>query len=148
VASPAVTQLHHHEFGAYLEGLGWDLPWLCALFSHVDKSRVYHLGQLHPGWSPLLRRGCFIVVDPKRTSVPRARGRDEATAARRDWERPLYLLEIPSRPHLLCGYCERDGSTIRVIPHPEDPERTVREYTLDVDVQMIGRVTHVATLLP
>jgi hypothetical protein len=148
VPSQAIGQLRAQEFGAYLEGLGWDLPWLCALFSLVDKSRVYHLGQLHPGWSPLLRRGCFVVVDPARQAVPRARGREEAALPRRDWERPMYLLETPSRPHLLCGYCERDGSKIRVLPHPEDPGQAVREFTLDVDVQLIGRVTHVATLLP
>lgn len=147
-SSPAIAELRAHKFGAYLEGLGWDLPWLCALFSLIDKSRVYHLGNLHSGMSPLLRRGCFIVVNPERCAVPRMWTRDEAVSPRRDWERPLYLLEVPSRPHLLCGYCEREGSKIRVVPHPEDPDQTVREYTLDVDVQLIGRVTHVATLLP
>jgi hypothetical protein len=145
--SPAIAQLRGHAFGAYLEELGWDLPWLCALSALADKSRVYHLGQLHPGWSPLLKRGCFVVVNHKRQTVPRL-SRHAGETARRDWERPMFLLETPSRPHLLCGYCEQEGDVLHVLPHPDETTQAARQFQLDVDVEVIGQVTHVATLLP
>jgi hypothetical protein len=60
----------------------------------------------------------------------------------------MFLLETPSRPHLLCGYCEREGSVLHVLPHPDETTQAARQFQLDVDVELIGQVTHVATLMP
>lgn len=151
----AITRLRTHPFGAYLEGLGWDLPWLCALLAQVEEGTIYHLGALFPGWGPLLKPGAFIVVDERRRRIPRApvRANGAATSGRarvlerRDWERPMFLLSTSAGPHFLCGYCERRGDSIRAVPHPGDDADASREFRIDEEVRVLGRVTHVATLL-
>jgi hypothetical protein len=49
---------------------------------------------------------------------------------------------------LICGYCERQGDLLRVIPHPDALNQHVLQFRCPGQALVLGRVTHVASLLP
>jgi len=69
-------------------------------------------------------------------------------AALTDWMRPLYLLQTDSaRRRYLCGYVEEHGDALHVIPHPDAPSQRVVKFRRSEQAIIVGRVTHVATLI-
>jgi hypothetical protein len=88
----------------------------------------------------------FQLPDPTNTAARDAEAR-EAVARGSDWERPFYFLQTNDRPGGFCAYCEIEEDTLHVIPHPRGARRTV-EHLPRREAAVLGRVTHVATLLP
>lgn len=139
-------RLRTDPFGAHLEREGWDLPWLLSLLRWGSADKVFHLGASNVEMAPLLLSNAFVVVDPLQRPAPQ--GSAEALSEATDWRRPLYLLRVPSRKHLVCAHCETapDGS-FWLIPHPRAAPKGV-EYVARDQASVLGRVTHMATLLP
>jgi len=65
-----------------------------------------------------------------------------------DWLRPIYLLQTDSpRRRYLCGYVEEHGEMLHVIPHPDAPSQRILKFRRSEQAIIVGRVTHVATLI-
>jgi transcriptional regulator with XRE-family HTH domain len=86
---------------------------------------------------PLIPPGSFVEVDTSRRRVAPGPWRSEHN-------RPIYFVE--TRERMLCGWCEVDGNTLLVIPHPLSPER-VRSFRKDMDAEIVGTVVAVASRL-
>lgn len=140
-------RLRQHPLVAHLEERGWDLAWLLSLYRRpAPGGRLFYLDDISPGMTPLLKPSAFISVNLKqRRIVTTVRGRPVETL--RDWERPIYLLQTSGRHRFVCGYCELRGETIVVVPHPDAPSQRVQRFRHPDQAIVLGRVTHVATLM-
>jgi hypothetical protein len=65
----------------------------------------------------------------------------------RDWERPIYLLKTNARHRFVAGYCEMRDDMITVVPHPDAPSQRALRFRFPDQAIVVGRVTHVATLM-
>ena len=146
-ATQLIDRARAHRLVEHLERRGWALPWLLSMFHRIPASwRAYYLGDAAVTLSPLLGPDSFVIVNTRQRRVLTAvHGRP--VAALRDWMRPVYLLQTNTRRRYICGYCEMQGEMLHVIPHPEAPSQRVLRFRCPEQAIVIGRVTHVATLL-
>ena len=146
-AQALIGRLLSHRFAQHLQARGWELPWLFSLLSRSDASRVYYLGDPGAHISPLLTPDAFVTVNmTQRRILTRVQGRPVSSLA--DWMRPIYLLQTDSpRRRYLCGYVEEHGDALHVVPHPDAPSQRVLKFRRSEQAIVVGRVTHVATLL-
>jgi hypothetical protein len=147
-AQGLMARLTSQRFVQHLRERGWELPWLCSLLPRVGAARrVYYLGDPGAHISPLLSPDAFVMVNPaQRRILTMVEGRP--VAALTDWMRPLYLLQTDSaRRRYLCGYVEEHGDALHVIPHPDAPSQRVLKFRRSEQAIIVGRVTHVATLI-
>lgn len=144
-----LDKLRASAFGTHLERQGWDLAWLLSLmrWGHVDS--VYHVGTSNFEMQPLLMPNAFVAIDPFQLPETRSGGAadGEAASSGSDWERPFYFLQTNERPGGFCAYCEIEEDRLHVVPHPRGTRRTV-EHLPRREAAVLGRVTHVATLVP
>jgi hypothetical protein len=146
-AEGMIGRLTSHRFVQHLRGRGWDLSWLCSILARTDPSRVYYLGDPGAHISPLLAPDAFVTVNmTQRRIVTTIQGRPVSSLA--DWLRPIYLLQTDSpRRRYLCGYVEEHGDLLHVVPHPDAPSQRVLKFRRSEQAIIVGRVTHVATLI-
>lgn len=143
-----LAELASHPLGVALRAQGWDLTWLLDLKARVaTRERVFHLPEPGSHISSLLLPDAFVVVNPRQRRILTAVG-GRPVETLRDWERPLYLLHTDSRHGYVCGYIEQQGDRLHVIPHPDAPSQRVRTYRQPDQAVVLGRISHVATLLP
>lgn len=143
-----VARLTSQRFVQHLRDRGWALPWLCSLAPRVTPvQRVYYLGDPGAHISPLLSPDAFVMVNmAQRKILTTVQGRPVSSLA--DWMRPIYLLQTDSpRRRYLCGYVEEHGDMLHVVPHPDAPSQRVLKFRRSEQAIVVGRVTHVATLI-
>jgi hypothetical protein len=136
-----------HRLVDHLEKRGWSLPWLLSMFHRMQPGwRGYYLGDAAMALSPLLGPDSFVIVNTRQRRVhSMIRGRP--VAALRDWMRPVYLLQTNTRRRYVAGYCEMQDDTLLVVPHPEAPSQRILRLRCPEQAIVVGRVTHMATLL-
>ena len=61
--------------------------------------------------------------------------------------RPIYLLQTNGPRRYVAAYVEDRGTALDVIPHPEGPTRRIQRLRHPEEAVIVGRVTHVATLV-
>jgi len=142
-----VGRVRTHPALEHLRQAGWDFSWLCALPRPSGRSqRLYYLGDPGPQLVPLITSQAFVAVNRRQRHVlTRLYGRPVADLS--DWMRPIYLLQTNSQRRYLAGYVEDRGSVLDVIPHPDAPTRRVLRFRHPEEAVIVGRVTHVATLV-
>jgi hypothetical protein len=147
-AQTVIGRLTSQRFVQHLRERGWEVPWLCSLVPRVSAvQRVYYLGDPGAHISPLLSPDAFVMVNmAQRKILTRVQGRPVSSLA--DWMRPIYLLQTDSpRRRYLCGYVEEHGEMLHVVPHPDAPSQRVLKFRRPEQAIIVGRVTHVATLI-
>jgi hypothetical protein len=148
-ADPAtrIGRVRTHPALEQLRQQGWDFSWLCAVPRPSGRSqRLYYLGDPGPQLAPLITTQAFIVVNRRQRRVlTRLYGRPVAELA--DWMRPIYLLQTNAPRRYLAAYVEDRGTVLDVIPHPDAPSRRIVRYRHPEEAVIVGRVTHVATLV-
>jgi hypothetical protein len=146
-ATQLIDRARAHRLVEHLERRGWALPWLLSMFHRIPASwRAYYLGDAAVTLSPLVGPDSFVIVNTRQRRVlTTVHGRPISSL--RDWMRPVYLLQTNTRRRYVCGYCEMQGEMLHVIPHPEAPSQRVLRFRCPEQAIVIGRVTHVATLL-
>jgi transcriptional regulator with XRE-family HTH domain len=77
---------------------------------------------------PLIRPGSVLQIDTTQNSVEEGEWHNE-------FERPIYFVEL--RAGYSCGWCELEGSQLRIIPYLRSP---VREFTYPREAEIVGRV--------
>jgi len=142
-----VGRVRTHPALEHLRQAGWDFSWLCALPRPSGRSqRLYYLGDPGPQLVPLITSQAFVAVNRRQRHVlTRLYGRPVADLS--DWMRPIYLLQTNAQRRYLAGYVEDRGSVLDVIPHPDAPTRRVLRFRHPEEAVIVGRVTHVATLV-
>jgi hypothetical protein len=146
-ATHFIDRARVHRLIEHLERRGWALPWLLSMFQRIPASwRAYYLGDAAVTLSPLLGPDSFVIVNTRQRKVLSSI-KDRPVGQLRDWLRPVYLLQTNRRRRYVCGYCEMRGSMLHVIPHREAPSQRVLRFRVPEQAVVIGRVTHVATLL-
>jgi hypothetical protein len=142
-----IGRVRMHETTEYLRGAGWDLSWLCSVLRPAGRSqRVYYLGDPGPQLAPLITSQAFVVVNRRQRRVLR-QAYGQPVADLTDWTRPIYLLHTNGPRQYVAGYIEDRGTAFEVIPHPLAPTRRVLRFRHPDEASIVGRVTHVATLL-
>jgi hypothetical protein len=146
-AASQIGRVRTHPALEQLRQAGWDFSWLCALPRPLGRSqRLYYLGDPGPQLTPLITSPAFIVVNRRQRHVlTRAYGRPIADLA--DWVRPIYLLQTNGPRRYLAGYVEDRGSALDLVPHPDAPTRRVQRFRHPEEAVIVGRVSHVATLV-
>jgi hypothetical protein len=146
-AQALIARLQAHRLVDHLRQRGWELPWLCSLINRVGSARgVYYLGDPGAHLSPLLSSDAFVRVNmQQRRIVTKVQGRPVSMLS--DWMRPIYLLQTDSKRRYVCGYVEEHGDMLHVIPHPDAPSQRVQRFRRPEQAIIVGRVTHVATLM-
>jgi hypothetical protein len=147
-AQAVIARLTSHRFVDHLRQRGWELPWLCSLVPRVAPTgRVYYVGDPGAHISPLLSPDAFVMVNmQQRKILTTVQGRPVSQLT--DWMRPIYLLQTDSpRRRYICGYVEEHGDTLHVVPHPDAPSQRVLRFRRPEQAIIVGRVTHVATLI-
>ena len=86
---------------------------------------------------PLLRPGSFVQIDDSST-------RWQKNPWRSEFDRPMYFVEL--RDGYVCSWCELQGKTLTIIPHPLSPSQT-RQFRYPDEAEIVGRVTAVAMRL-
>lgn len=61
---------------------------------------------------PLLRPGSFVLIDESMRKVHAGQWRTE-------WDRPIYFVEL--RDGYACCWCEMEGDSLLLVPHPLSP---------------------------
>jgi hypothetical protein len=148
-ADPAsrIGRVRTHAALEQLREAGWDFSWLCALPRPGGRSQeLYYLGDPGPQLVPLITNQAMVVVNRRQRRVlTRAYGRPVSELA--DWMRPIYLLQTNAQRRYLAGYVEDRGAMLDVVPHPDAPTRKVLRFRHPEEAVIVGRVTHVATLV-
>lgn len=86
---------------------------------------------------PQLFPGACVTVSRRHRTI-------EAQRGRRQWERPIYFVEL--RDGCVCSYCERvDEDTLALIPHPDSG--CLPRYVPCADATIIGQVVRVVMSL-
>lgn len=86
---------------------------------------------------PLLLPGSFVQIDESKRKVDEGPWRSE-------YERPIYFLE--TREGFVCSWCELNGQSLILRPHPMSPVRT-RIYRHGSEVEVLGQVVGIAMRL-
>lgn len=86
---------------------------------------------------PLLRPGSFVQIDDERDEVQPGPWKSEL-------DRPIYFVEL--HDGYACSWCELDGNSLLLVPHPLSPCR-VRHFAFPDDAEIVGQVTGVAMRL-
>jgi hypothetical protein len=142
-----IGRVRMHETIEHLRRAGWDLSWLCSVLRPTGRSqKIYYLGDPGPQLAPLITSQAFVVVNRRQRRVLR-QAYGQPVAELTDWTRPIYLLHTNGPRQYVAGYVEDRGSMFEVIPHPEAPTRRVLRFRHPDEASIVGRVTHVATLL-
>jgi hypothetical protein len=142
-----IGRVRMHDTIEQLRRSGWDISWLCSLVRPAGRSqRLYYLGDPGPQLAPLITSQAFIVVNRRQRHVL-TRAYDQPAAELTDWMRPIYLLHTNGPRQYVAGYVEDRGSALDVIPHPSSPTRRVVRFKHPDEASIVGRVTHVATLV-
>jgi transcriptional regulator with XRE-family HTH domain len=91
-------------------------------------------------WSmyPLIAPGSVVIIDPERRRVAESGWTHE-------FERPIYFLE--HRDGYLCGWCHQEGNTLMVMPHPSSQLGPLVFSKMQEEVDLIGEVIGVLTML-
>jgi transcriptional regulator with XRE-family HTH domain len=142
-----IGRVRMHETLEQLRHGGWDFSWLCALPRPAGQSqRLYYLGDPGPQLAPLITAPAFVIVNRRQRHVlTRLYGQPVAELS--DWMRPIYLLQTNTQRRYLAGYVEDRGTVLDVIPHPQSPTRRIQRLRHPDEAVIVGRVTHVATLV-
>jgi hypothetical protein len=142
-----IARVQQHEAIKRLQQEGWDLPWLCSLLRPRGASmRAYYLGDPGTYLSPLITSQAFLIVNTRqRHVITRLYGRPVSELS--DWMRPMYLLQTTTQRKYVCGYVDEEGDVLHVVPHTDGPTRRVLSLKTPEEAVVVGRVTHVATLL-
>ncbi len=142
-----VARVRSHDAIEQLRRAGWDFSWLCALPRPTGRSqRIYYLGDPGPQLAPLVTTQAFVLVNRRQRRVlTRLYGEPVADLA--DWMRPIYLLQTNTPRRYLAGYVEDHGPVLDLVPHPDGPSRRVLRFHYPSEAVIVGRVTHVATLV-
>jgi hypothetical protein len=148
-ADPAsrIGRVRTHPTVDALRQAGWDLSWLCALPRPQGRSqRLYYLGDPGTQLSPLITTQAFLVVNHwQRRVLTHAYGQPVANLT--DWMRPIYLLQTSGPRRYVAAYVEDRGSMLDLIPHPDGPSRRVQRLRHPEEAVIVGRITHIATLV-
>jgi transcriptional regulator with XRE-family HTH domain len=83
---------------------------------------------------PMIRPGSVVQIDNRHTELA-------TTLWQTEFDRPIYFLEF--RNGYACGWCEREGEKLIVVPHPNSPVKT-RTFSYPSEVEIVGRVIWVA----
>lgn len=146
-ARQLADRLRAHPMVAYLLQRGWDLPWLLSLYRGASlASRLFYMADISAGLTPLLKPDAFVSVNVKQRRIV-STVKDRPVDTLRDWERPIYLLQTNSRHKFIAGYCEMRGDTITVVPHPDAPSQRALRFRCPDQAIVVGRITHVTTLM-
>jgi transcriptional regulator with XRE-family HTH domain len=122
------------DFGRLISSWGTVPLAFLAKYEHSDALFGY-IGTEDWTMYPLIPPGSFVEVNVSMRRVAAGPWTSEH-------HRPIYFVE--TREKMLCGWCEIDGNTLLVVPHPLSPER-VRSFRKDVDAEIVGTVVAVAT---
>ncbi len=142
-----IARVTSHRLVEHLRQRGWELPWLCSLLPRVPPAgRVYYLGDPGAHLSPLLSSDAFVTVNMQQRRIV-TKVQDRPVSMLSDWMRPIYLLQTDSRRRYVAGYVEEHGDMLHVIPHPDAPSQRVQKFRRTEQAIVVGRVTHVATLM-
>jgi hypothetical protein len=143
----SIGRIRTHPTIVQLERAGWNFSWLSSLPQpHGRSQRMYYLGDPGPHLAPLVTAQVFLVVNRRQRHVlSELLGRSVTELG--DWTRPIYLLQTQGQRRYLAGYVEHRGATLDVIPHPDAPTRRVLRFRHPEEAVVVGRVTHVATLI-
>ena len=79
---------------------------------------------------PLIRPGAVVEIDISQNRLQTASWHNE-------FERPIFFVEL--RDGYACGWCERQGNQLLIIPHHSSPS-TVRRLTYPREAEIVGRV--------
>jgi transcriptional regulator with XRE-family HTH domain len=94
-----------------------------------------HLGLGEFTMYPMIRPGALLTIDTSQNKLV-------TNAWRNEYERPIYFIEL--RGGYTCGWCERQGNQLLIIPHHSSPS-TVRQFTHPRDAEIVGRVVVYST---
>lgn len=86
---------------------------------------------------PLLRPGALVMIDGNRRRVVKGGWANEN-------ERPIYFFEL--RAGYRCAWCQLEGPTITLIPHPMSPV-TAERFRFPDEAEVVGQVVGVAMRL-
>jgi hypothetical protein len=117
------------------EGLAYltDIP-------SLSPRTLYWWGRGEPVHHPLFANAVLFAVDESRAA---------RRVASNGWanldERPIYALRKRNGRYL-CGFCTLQRQSLTVLPHPSAPAAPER-LSLELDVEVVGRVIAVARLL-
>ncbi len=116
----------------------WGIVPLASL--HQFKERDYSYGYVGTDdftMYPLLLPGSFVQIDESKRKIEEGPWRSE-------YERPIYFLE--TREGFVCSWCELNGPTLALRPHPMSPVRT-RMFRYGSEVEVLGQVVGIAMRL-
>jgi transcriptional regulator with XRE-family HTH domain len=120
----------------------WGLVPLAHLEQFANDSYTYvYIGSEDLTMYPILLPGAFVQVDETRNKVVTRLWRSE-------YERPIYCVE--TRQGITCCWCELNGESLILKPHPLSPVRTRtlrNEREAEVVGQVVGIAMHLADLL-
>ncbi|HKV05050.1 MAG TPA: helix-turn-helix transcriptional regulator [Candidatus Acidoferrales bacterium] len=86
---------------------------------------------------PMIRPGALVEIDDQDKNLRECRWESE-------FERPIFFFQL--REGFACGWCHAEGKAINIVPHPLSGVR-MRGYAYPGDIQVVGRVTGVATTI-
>lgn len=118
-------------------GLWGDVPAAFLIDCNPRRHTYGFVGLSDNTMVPLIRPGSFIMIDPERHRVVQFAEQDPI-------RRPIYFIEL--RSGYRCAWCQRDGSKLLVIPHPES-RLPVETFSLTTEADVIGQVVGVAMRL-
>ncbi len=107
-----------------------------ALLERLNpRQRLYgYVGLNDRTMYPLIRPGSFLVIDETKSKV-------EVSGWTHEFDRPVYFVEL--RRGYRCGWCQLEGSTLMLIPHPLSGCK-VESFPHPEEAEVIGRVTGAA----
>lgn len=119
--------------------LKWGTVPIAFLKRFTDKRFSYaYVGANDWTMYPLILPGSFLQIDESRNKVaPKAVWRGQ-------YERPIYFVE--TRDDLTCCWCELNGTSLTLQPHPMSPAPT-RTLRLGNEVEIVGQVVGIAMRL-
>jgi hypothetical protein len=116
----------------------WGTVPFSALEQFKEREFTYgYIGTDDMTMYPLLLPGSFVQIDESKRKVDEGPWRSE-------YERPIYFLE--TREGFVCSWCELNGTTLALRPHPMSPVRT-RMFKYGSEVEVLGKVVGIAMRL-
>lgn len=107
-----------------------------SIIQHLDmrRNRYGYIGLQDYTMYPLMRPGSFVVIDENLRKV-------QASYWRTELDRPIYFLEL--RDGYACCWCEMEGDSLLMIPHPLSPCQHRRFDSKGAEI--VGQVVAVAS---
>lgn len=107
-----------------------------SVIQHLDlrRNRYGYIGLQDYMMYPLLRPGSFVVIDENLRKV-------QASHWRTEMDRPIYFVEL--RGGYACSWCEMEGDSLLLIPHPLSPCQHRRFDAQGAEI--VGQVTAIAS---